>query len=161
MHEVPQFVPQKVCLSCDGCCRFKDHNSSWRPKVSKEEVGPKIAPQDLDDEGRVKTVSCGGKIQCKFFHVVDNTCGIYTQRPFECALYPFLLMKEAGGVALGVHLSCPHIQEKWPGEEFENHVNKLKEYFHRPEILSFIQNNPSLLGDYTNYAEEVERLFAI
>ena len=35
--DLPQFVPQSVCLSCDGCCRFKEEQSSWRPKAVGDE----------------------------------------------------------------------------------------------------------------------------
>ena len=33
-----QFVPSEVCLHCDRCCRFKEENSAWRPKMAKEEI---------------------------------------------------------------------------------------------------------------------------
>ena len=32
--DLPQLVPQKICLSCQGCGRFKDARSVWRPKVA-------------------------------------------------------------------------------------------------------------------------------
>ena len=33
-----QFVPSEVCLQCDGCCRFKEENSAWQPKMGQEEI---------------------------------------------------------------------------------------------------------------------------
>lgn len=37
LQNFKQFVPSNVCLSCDGCCRFKQSDSRWRPHMTKEE----------------------------------------------------------------------------------------------------------------------------
>jgi len=36
--DLPQCVPQGVCLSCDGCCRFDKRTSAWRPKIGADEL---------------------------------------------------------------------------------------------------------------------------
>ncbi|MCI0405004.1 MAG: phosphoribosylanthranilate isomerase [candidate division Zixibacteria bacterium] len=45
-EELKQFVPQEVCLACDGCCRFKEDSSEWRPKVAKTELDALLAEPD-------------------------------------------------------------------------------------------------------------------
>jgi len=166
-----QFVPQKVCLSCDGCCRFKEEKSTWRPKLTKTEIqgnqslslADRILRQDiLDHRGYIKTVSCQGQYLCSFFNPNGNICKIYQNRPFECQLYPFILSKNAlGETALSVHLLCPHIQEKRTTSEFEAFKNYLYQYFHQPRNLAFLKNNPQLIGDYSQYESEIERLFTL
>jgi len=158
MYGFLQFVPQKVCLSCDGCCRFKQPDSSWRPKAAQEEIG-EGHDHELDGNGYIRAVECRGQVQCMHFQAEGNTCGIYERRPFECRLYPFLLMKRNGAGAIGVHLSCPYIQQKRQEDDFKNYVEDLKRYFHRRETLEFIQRNQLLLGDYSDYEQEVEYLF--
>lgn len=166
IKDLPQFVPQEVCLSCDGCCKFKEQDSSWRPKVAQEETNTQdstanLLSQELDENSSIKTIACQEQFHCTFFHTEDHKCHIYGYRPFECRLYPFLLTKREETPAICVHLSCPHIQEKWQSEDFKSHVEELKKYFQKQEILAFIRRNPSLIGDYSKYVEEIEYLFTL
>ena len=32
-----QFVPSEVCLKCNGCCRYKQADSVWRPKLGQKD----------------------------------------------------------------------------------------------------------------------------
>jgi Fe-S-cluster containining protein len=169
MTDIPQFVPQHVCLTCDGCCRFKEQDSPWRPKVAPEEVPTrgrsglieKIFSKELDADGFIRTVSCSGQIQCAFFQPGQNTCRVYTDRPFECRLYPFLLMRLAGEVIIGVHLSCPHVQEQWGNEHYKDYVGRLRQYFKEKDALDFIRRNPLLVRDYSMYEREIARVFSL
>ena len=95
LTDLPQFVPQKVCLSCDGCCRFKEEKSPWRPKITRDEMNERalggsglvasIFSKQRDEDGYVKAVPCPTGAQCVFFHPPDNTCRVYADRPFEAA----------------------------------------------------------------------------
>jgi Fe-S-cluster containining protein len=109
----------------------------------------------------VKTRECRDQVQCTFFRGEDNTCRIYQRRPFECRLYPFLLLKKAGGPALGAHLSCPYVQEKRHEDIFTDHVEALKAYFRKDEGRRFLMKNPALVCDYPGYEREIEHLFAL
>ena len=172
LKDVPQFVPQKVCLSCDGCCRFKEHDSQFRPKLVPEEIEHvHLAQNDLtqkifskamvDEKGYVRTSACLDGCHCTFFNGNDNTCSIYKARPFECQLYPLLLIKKGNEVAIGVHLFCPYIQEKKDSLLFEDYLERIKEFFTREEVLAFLRRNPSLAGDYDQYQAEIKYLFTI
>ena len=153
-------MPQEVCLSCDGCCRFAGQNSSWRPKVAREEIGD-CYRQELDEDGYIKAIDRRGQIQCVFFQAGDHTCHIYERRPFECRLYPFLLIKKGDDPAIGVHLSCPYVQEKWHDAEFQRYVEELQKYFQKQEVLEFIRRNPLLIGNYSKHGQEIEHLFKL
>src|SRR5665213_3654294 len=90
-----QFVPSEVCLKCKGCCRYKEADSIWRPKLGssdQQSLAAIITAGDvLDRDGYIKTIQTCGEHFCRFLNSADHTCGIYTKRPFECSLYPFIL----------------------------------------------------------------------
>ena len=169
---LPQFVPSHICLACDGCCRFKDEHSSWRPKVSLEEMSQidsqkkglaeiVFAKESVASDGYLKTVQTQSQCHCAFFNLEKNTCSIYSQRPLECQLYPFLLIKKDVGVVMGVHLNCPYIQQKRLTKSFDEYVVQLRKYFQKSEVIDFIRRNPALASDYSLYQEEIEDIFLL
>jgi Fe-S-cluster containining protein len=139
-----QFVPSTVCLKCDGCCRYKEADSIWRPATP---------------DGDIKTTHCGSGHLCRFLNAADNTCGVYAQRPFECSLYPFIISKTPEAVKLYAHLSCPFVQDHQPLPEFDAYVEYLKDFFSRPDIRKFLIDNKAMFHDYTPYAMELLYLF--
>lgn len=163
--DFPQLVPQKICLSCQGCCRFREAESLWRPKVVPDELvandRKKDFTQALGKDGYLKTVKEKGQNRCAFLNLGTNKCGVYTGRPFECRLYPFLLTRKNGRVAVSVHLSCPYVQQSRYSAEFEKHVGVLKAYLFGAERARFLQSNPALVGDYSEYRDEIEELFTL
>lgn len=166
--DFPQLVPQKICLSCQGCCRFREAESVWRPKLTQVELAAvssaadrKTLTQALGTDGYLPTVKEKGQNRCTFFHLDSNQCGIYSCRPFECRLYPFLLSKKSGSIVVSVHLSCPYIQESRYSPEFEKYVGVLKSYLSQDEKRQFLKNSSAFLGDYSEHAVEIEELFAL
>lgn len=154
-----QFVPSEVCLKCDGCCRFPDEKSIWRPKVAQDESKP--LAKDIALDGRLKTTCAHGEEQCVFFNHADRTCKIYQTRPFECRLYPFVLFKKGSETVVAAHLSCPYVQEKGDTKEAEGYVGYLRKYFEQPDIKAFLANNPALATDYSEFGREMKELFTI
>ncbi len=165
-----QFVPSEVCLQCDGCCRFKEQESVWRPKMSEEEIqsGIKsglaelILRKNMDGEsGYIKTVCSQGKHRCSHFEFKTNTCGIYSARPFECQLYPFVLTRRDQQAVVCVHRPCPFIQQEFQTEKFVRYVVYLKNFFLSSAVTDFLARNPSLIGEYKEYQDELEYLFSL
>ena len=167
-----QFVPSKVCLSCDGCCRFKEAGSVWRPKITNDEIDTMgrrdllstiYSKKNVESSGHIKTSSCnsGSEHFCSSFAPGTKTCTIYEFRPFECQLDPFVLTRTNGKVVVVVHHHCPFIRDKRNAPEFVEYVNYLKEYFKKEEVLEFIQRNPTLVGEYDEYIDELEYLFTV
>jgi hypothetical protein len=158
-----QFVPSEICLKCNGCCRYKEADSAWRPKLGArdQESLSELITGDivLDAQSYIKTIQVCGEHFCKFLNGADNTCSIYTKRPFECSLYPFILSKTPDAVKLYVHLSCPYVQDHLPRADFEAYVAYLKEFFRRPDIREFLSHNKAMFHDYSIYASELLHLF--
>ncbi len=160
-----QFVPQEFCCICTGCCRFADPNNIWRPKAMNKEVEPLKANQSgsefLDQDFRIKTVSQDQEHICHFLDFEINRCRTYSQRPFECQLYPFVLLRKDEKVFVAVHLACPFVQEKKEGSEFLQYSKYLADFFSRNEILDQAEEYLKLASFYPNSGEEFKLLFSI
>lgn len=162
--DIRQFVPSSVCLSCDGCCRFKEDKSPWRPKITQGEEASGRAglaaeifrDVAVDQDRALPTIACGGEHHCVFFHDGAHTCGIYTHRPFECALYPFIVSHESGSLKLYVHLSCPHIQDYYGTESYQEYVAYLKGRVGQEDVQVFLSTNRTMFQDYSPYGDELQ-----
>ncbi len=172
MTKIPidQFVPSEVCLKCDGCCRFKDPDTIWRPKMTGEEealvkyskLAQKIWSVDtLDSKRFIRTKPGCGEHLCRFFDLKDHTCAIYDSRPFECELYPFVISRTPKGTGLYVHLNCPHVQETYRDPSMNSYIRYLKEFFHRNDVHAFLGHNRDHLNDYSAYKDELELVFTL
>ncbi len=163
MLSLKQFVPSEVCLKCDGCCRYKQADSVWRPKLGQAE-GAQLAEMinaadALDAKGYVQTIQECGKHFCRFLNRTDNTCGVYGKRPLECSLYPFVLSQTPGAVKVYVHLSCPYIQDHLGQKDYEDHLAYLKKFFQREDVRAFLSENKAMFHDYSFFAPELLYLF--
>lgn len=170
IKDFKQFVPSSVCLKCDGCCRFKEADSRWRPYIAESEKREAARPKLVDrvfakhvvsSDGRINATPCGGGHICHFLNPNDNTCGIYHARPFECQLYPFLLGKEEDRTVLYVHLNCPHIQAHWRTDGYQAYAEYLQGFFSRQDVRDFLEKNPGLISDYSAFRDELDRVFVI
>jgi len=166
LENIPQFVPNETCLSCDGCCRFAEAQSIWRPKVVPEEIedlgtcSDQVRPQ-LEQGLIIRAVEQEGQVQCALFQPQENRCGIYGHHPLECRLYPFLLLEREKGLAIGVHLNCPYIQERRQHSDFTEHVKTLKQFLRRKGIRDFLKKNRILAQEYASYQQQIEDLFML
>jgi Fe-S-cluster containining protein len=161
IHLFPQIMPQDFCLACKGCCRFDDARSVWRPKVARTEQIFVDLQDKLDADQYLVTEQTGHGCQCVFLNEENNHCAVYAMRPAECIMYPFLLMRAAGSVVIGMHLSCPYVQEEEGSPYFEEKIQEVKTFCLEPGFLSFIDENPELIADYPTYLNEIKILFEI
>jgi Fe-S-cluster containining protein len=169
IKDIRQLVPSEECLKCDGCCRFQEAKSLWRPKITDEEkkqarpTGVKnvFSASAVDEAGYLQTLPHEGAHICYFFNPHHNTCGVYPFRPFECRLYPFLLHKGNGQQGICAHLSCPYVQKVLGQQVFQEYTAYLKEFFARKETIAFLRKYPSLWTDYSFFIEELQFLFLV
>jgi Fe-S-cluster containining protein len=165
-----QFVPSNVCLQCDGCCRFKEPGTIWRPKLTDEETDVIkrseladmiFSPDVLDGDQFIKTKPGCGEHLCRFFNPDNHACAIYDSRPFECALYPYVLSCTDKGIGLYMHLNCPYVEEHYQKETMKNYQAYLQVFFRRDDVVSFLKRNVRFLNDYAFYQQELELVFFI
>ncbi|MFA5286852.1 MAG: YkgJ family cysteine cluster protein [Candidatus Omnitrophota bacterium] len=161
--KIKQFIPTGACLKCQGCCRFKEVDSVWSPCLLDEEVLDLIDREGipaaaLSIERRLQLVASQGKegFFCPFLKIEDNKCHIYSMRPFECQLYPFLISLRDKKVLLTVDLNCSYIKDKLNTPEFKEYTDYLVKYLNSPECLSILKENPQVLQAYEEVLDIVE-----
>ena len=160
---IKQFVPQEVCLKCQGCCRFRENNSAWLPCLLDEEILDLVDRKDIP----AVAISIDKKIQpvpnplaegflCSLLDENANKCRIYSLRPFECQLYPFLINLRDGKVILTVDLNCPYVKENLSGKEFKEYTEYLVSYLNSPKQIRMLQDNPQVIQAYEEVLEIIE-----
>ncbi|MBP7835931.1 MAG: YkgJ family cysteine cluster protein [Candidatus Omnitrophica bacterium] len=159
---IKQFVPESVCLKCQGCCRFKEMDSAWVPCLLEEEaqdlIDQDIPPAYINMQRKIRPVAdpSGEGFICAFLESQANKCRIYNRRPFECQLYPFLINLRHGKVILTVDLNCPYISEKINSREFKEYAEYLAAYLNSPEQLEILRDNPQIIQAYEDVLDVVE-----
>lgn len=141
MFDIKQLIPSEFCLECDGCCRFQSGDSVWFPRLlKKERVVLKYKNSACSNLG------------------AGNKCKIYKKRPFDCALYPFLINRDtaSGKVFLSVHLSCPFVARNMKNEDFKEYTAYLAAFMKSWDFLKMLKNNPQIIQSYTEILNLVE-----
>lgn len=151
---IKQFIPEEVCLKCQGCCRFKEADSSWSPALLQEEVellvNNRIPPSCFSCDRKIRLVESrdAGYLFCALFETENNSCKIYPLRPLECQLYPFLVNRKEGRVYLAVDGNCPFIKDKLKEKDFLEYLSYLTDFFRNPLMRQTLKNNPQLIQAY-------------
>jgi Fe-S-cluster containining protein len=88
------------------------------------------------------------QMSCEFLIENDHSCRVYAKRPFECELYPFLLINTDSGLDLAAHLGCPFIIDNINKDEFSQYADFLLEKLAQPEIMDVIKNQKKVFHWY-------------
>lgn len=159
---IRQFVPQEICLKCQGCCRFREANSVWTPCLLDEEIqdllGRKIPPVNISSDRKIQLIpdpKQDGFI-CPFLTAQDNKCKIYESRPFECQLYPFLVSLRDKKVLLTVDLNCPYAKEKLNSKEFKEYAQYLSAFLNSTRQKRILKDNPQIIQAYEEVMDVIE-----
>ena len=160
---IKQFVPQEFCLKCRGCCRFKEANSVWSPCLLDEEIQglldkKEIPVASISIDRRIQPIANPGGTDfiCPFLETAGNQCQIYSYRPFECQLYPFLINLRKGKVLLTVDLNCPYVYEQINSQEAKDYIVYLTHYLNSAALRSMLKDNPHIIQAYEEVREVAE-----
>lgn len=160
MLRLKPFVPQGVCLSCDGCCRYPEKETVWAPLFLFEEIleltQKNILPSCLFTHpdirrkraARIDLISHEDFFICPCFETSDHKCKIYSFRPLECRLYPFLLTRKGNEVFLAFDKKCPYMRQDAKGKTQEAYVRYLRGFLRSEEFLRLAKNNPEIVSVY-------------
>ena len=149
-----QFVPNRACLACQGCCRYTEADTTWSPCVLDEEIKTllkhKIPPSIIssDRKIRLRPFKENNNYICYFFNPQDNKCKIYNFRPFECRLYPFLIKRQGKSIFLAVDLNCPFVKENLDSPRYKGYCRYLITLFNSPRWQKILKNNPQVIQSY-------------
>ncbi len=131
MINIKQYLNSEFCLDCKGCCRFEDE--IWLPHLLK-------ADEKILGFSCVKArKGAQSTLVCRFLDKADHKCKVYEKRPFECVLYPFLLINNNDSLDLVVHLGCPYILNTVNSKQFAQYADYLVKKLLEPDILKLFK----------------------
>lgn len=148
-----QIVPSALCLACDVCCRFPEEESFLRPFFTTGEIA-QLAPGERhrfpNERGsRIRLEPHGEGCICPYFDPATHFCKIYSDRPLDCRIYPFALLRdEKGEVALGIDPLCPYIQEHARDPQMAEEAEGVARFLESEPICTLIAQHPSLIGPF-------------
>jgi len=150
-----QFLPNGTCVDCLGCCRFLVSDSVWSPSLLDQDIRKllknKIPPSLISTNKKLRLIPGQKKENfiCAFLNTQDNKCKIYSFRPFECQLYPFLINKQAKKLFLAIDLNCHFIKENLENIELRNYAQYLIELLNTPSKSKIFKDNPQIIQEYS------------
>jgi len=170
---IKQFVDSQYCLNkCRLCCKFSQQESVWSPALLDEEIAESqknnIPPAVINKHKKLvlepfpkhKDSSLPGHMDmifvCPFLDTGSNKCKIYSFRPLECKIYPFLINKRDDKVFLSVDPGCPFIKERLSTLEFKEYVQNLTAFILDPAQTAVLKRNPQLFQVYDDALDLVE-----
>jgi Fe-S-cluster containining protein len=169
--KIEPFVPSDVCLACDGCCRYAEHDSVWAPVFLFEEIvaltEKNVVPSCLfthpgnkaGQAARINLVDKKGQWVCPCLSLSDNKCKIYGQRPLDCRLYPFLLLRKEGQAFLAIDEKCPYVKKNGDSAVFRDLAAGLASALKSPDSVRMMKENPQIVGSYPADFRILEPLF--
>lgn len=150
-----QMVPSELCFTCDVCCRFPEPTSFLAPYFTGEEIRliPGAKKKFFASPEGSKTMLIphpeGEGCICPHFDPKSQHCMIYDDRPLDCRIYPFALMRdENGGVVLGIDLKCPFIQEHAGDAQMEADAAEVAKFLESDPIVAILAAHPRLIGRF-------------
>jgi len=148
-----QILPEKICLNCQGCCRFAQAATVWAPHLLDKEIkalSKKLATGLISCDKRILPVASNNRdiFFCPFLNQQDNKCKIYIHRPFECQLYPFLINRSAGKIYLAVDTNCHFAKEKFSAQPFKDHAAYLACLLTTGKFHRLLKDNPQIIQPY-------------
>lgn len=168
--ELKQFVPQKDCERCEVCCRFSEQHTVWAPKFTQEEIAAAVAIHKIPPllfsaassvpsahhrpAQRINLLHHKQEFRCPCFAPPTNKCLIYPQRPFECQLYPFLLLEKDGQFFLALDKKCLALK-KSGAKALRAHKHYLEATFQQREWVSFLSRHRDLFSRYDPHDLEI------
>lgn len=150
-----QIVPSSLCFTCDVCCRFPEETSFLAPFFTEEEIAalPEnrkgFFPSSQGAKIRLVPHPAGEGCLCPNFDPKTQHCLIYDDRPLDCRIYPFALLRDPEGtVALGIDTKCPFIQEHAGDPEMKRDAEEVKAFLESDEIVAVLERHPGLIGPF-------------
>jgi Fe-S-cluster containining protein len=149
-----QIVPSSLCLTCDVCCRFPEETSFLAPFFTEEEIerlGPAEARffQFPATGSKIKLQAHEEGCICPYFDPETQYCKIYGERPLDCRIYPFAILRDPeGAVVLGIDTKCPFIQMHAADPGVKVDAEEVAAFLESASILPILATHPGLIGPY-------------
>ncbi len=157
-----RFVPESMCLNCKGCCRYAALDTPWAPVFMIDEirtlVDHDIVPASLfshpgqhkNESAKIILENQNDSFFCPCLNISSGRCIIYSDRPFDCRLYPFLLVRKNKDVYLAVDKKCPYVNRLLKSVKMFLYKFYLKNFLRSKAFVKLAKINPEIAGDYGN-----------
>ncbi len=161
-----QIVHHEQCKRCRECCRFRENRQDFAPIFTAEEIEAIRAVRDEMPEFvpfketentfqiRLKKAKHEDPVYpyvCPFLDEDNYQCSIYDVRPFDCRIWPFIILKisETGEVQLAhfTGSACLALEEVSP-EDFAEYDAYMQQLVTSGEFLRFLKAHPDLIWEY-------------
>lgn len=157
-----QIINSKDCKNCnDECCRFAPHLKRFAPVFVGEEF------KDVINRGYSKNLfkkisrneyqlklnkKEKGFFVCDFL-TKDERCSINKIKPYDCKIWPFILMNGKGKNKNRVYLMVDAVNEchaikKASKEKMKRYITYLKKYLESDKVATFLKKYPKMIRDY-------------
>lgn len=168
-----QIVHHEQCLRCNECCRFRADRQDFAPIFTVEELDtlrqtreflPEFTPFKSTDnifQIRLKKAEIEDPVYpyvCPFLDEANYRCTIYNARPFDCRIWPFIVLREpeTGRVMLAhfTGSACIALDEV-PPESFRAYEAYMEKLVTSAEFVQFLDQHPQLIWEHDghgNYA---------
>ncbi|MFH1245221.1 MAG: phosphatidylglycerol lysyltransferase domain-containing protein [Candidatus Omnitrophota bacterium] len=154
--QLPQIVPPQVCLKCEVCCRYLSPATIYVPYFFPEEI-KNIHPEEGDFTAagsaldfKPLPVTHKDCYICRFFVPQENKCRIYSHRPYDCRLYPFMITyaQDYQSIVLVLDTKCPYCQDKFNTQEFKSYGESLLKALDSPLMAGRVKENRNFISDF-------------
>lgn len=147
--DIRQIIPKGFCKACDICCRFPEATSELRPTFLNKEITERDFFSILDNirPSKITLKKYKDFYICRYFDPEKNICTTYDRRPFDCRLYPFMIMynSDYSSVGLFKDTKCPFIREN---EALNSYEKDLIEFLDKNDSAQVIYKNFSFINNY-------------
>ena len=153
--KLKQIVSYGDCRECRQCCKFDDYyRTKFSPTIPKGQSERLISSGIL---GKEQLVEKEGGLRLKFLRQQNGEyhcsclgkgmeCTLQKSKPFDCALYPFVLMRtKEKNILMMVDETCPKIAKVKDSDEFMAHVQYLRKKFCTQGMGEFLLRNPHVV----------------
>jgi Fe-S-cluster containining protein len=154
-----QISSKNVCTSCKECCIFTHEDAFFAPVVTnseKELINKKRKNPGIFEKKKntwqIKLVDYKGKKVCPLLDTKTWLCGAYEDRPFDCKIFPYLLMWDANRetiVLAKIDDACPAFDNKTKAEQ-EVYLADLIKYLQSEKITNLLLENSNHVWENQN-----------
>lgn len=168
-----QIVHHEQCQRCRECCRFRANRQDFAPIFTADELAairqtadtmPEFVPFKNSDnifQIRLQAAKYPDPVYpyvCPFLDEDKYACTIYDTRPFDCRVWPFIVLKltDTGEVRLA-HFTgdaCLALEEA-SMEDFGEYEAYMIRLVTSADFLEFLRQHPELIWEHHDQGKYV------
>lgn len=164
-----------VCLtSCRSCCKFKAKDGYFAPKITDKEIEVLrkkglfkdvfVPFKDAKDVFQIKLVESRlskGMLVCPYLDEQSHKCGMQGSKPFDCAFWPFMVMRDKkSGNTVVAHYESDVCEKTCAMDKaaFSAYLKKNLDSWIKKGLVKLVREYPALVWEYEKWTVVVKEL---